>query len=122
MARCPAIKANGERCRGDASPGAEWCFSHDPSYAEQRRRNASRGGRSGGRGRGGELQEIKSEIKRVTAAVLSGELDTGPAAVGLQGFNTLIRACEVQRRTFDVGDLLERLDRLEERADRLRGA
>ena len=77
----------------------------------------------GGRGRPNrELTELKREIKAVTKTVLTGELRTGPAAVGLQGFNTLLRALEVERRTFDMSDLLERMERLEERAERLRGA
>jgi hypothetical protein len=77
----------------------------------------------GGRGRPNrELMELKREIKAVTKAVLTGELQTGPAAVSLQGFNTLLRALEVERRTFDMVDLLERMDRLEERAERLRRA
>jgi hypothetical protein len=71
----------------------------------------------GGRGRPNkELTQLKREIKAVTKAVLTGELKTGPAAVSLQGFNTMLRALEVERRTFDTADLVERMDRLEERA------
>ena len=59
MHRCAAIKANGERCKADAMSGAEWCYSHHPDRAEQRSRNASRGGKSGGRGRSNnELGEV----------------------------------------------------------------
>jgi hypothetical protein len=78
----------------------------------------------GGKGRPNkELAALKREIKDITKAVLTGELKTGPAAVGLQGFNTLLRAIEVERRTFDMSSLLERMDELEARAERvLRGA
>lgn len=124
MGRCEAIKPTGERCKGAAMPGAGWCYSHDPAYASQRRRNASQGGRTGGRGRGGggELQELKRAIQGVIDGVLSGSLETATGAVAFQGYNSLLRATEVERRTFDVAALLERMDALEARADRLRGA
>ncbi len=127
MRRCAAIKGTGERCKGSAMPGAEWCYSHSPAHAEKRRQNASQGGRTGGRGRGGgrgggELLELKHEIRRVTSAVLAGELKTGPASIALQGMNTSLRALEIERRTFDAAELLSRLELLEDRADRIRGA
>ncbi|MDP9476236.1 MAG: hypothetical protein M3R38_11250 [Actinomycetota bacterium] len=104
--------------------GGGWCYGHDPSYAEKRRRNASQGGRTGGRGRGanGELAQIKDEIRRVTTDVLGGEVKTSVGAVALQGLNSSLRALEIERRTFDVAALVERLELLEDRADQLRGA
>jgi hypothetical protein len=48
MSKCSAIKANGQRCRGRAIDGSQWCWNHNPADAEVRRRNASRGGRRGG--------------------------------------------------------------------------
>ncbi|MDP9477553.1 MAG: hypothetical protein M3R38_18020 [Actinomycetota bacterium] len=104
--------------------GYETCYSHRPDLAEKRRQNASQGGRKGGRGRGanGELQELKRDVRGVIEGVLTGSLETAPGAVALQGFNTLLRATEVERRTFDTAALLERLERLEDRADKLRGA
>ncbi len=98
MARCQAIKPSGERCKGDASPGAEWCYSHDPAHAEQRRRNASRGGKTGGRGRGGtDLADLKRDIRGVIDGVLAGTILQGPGVVALQGFNVLLRAQKVER-------------------------
>ncbi len=76
----------------------------------------------GGRGRPkGEITELKREIRAVAKAVLQGELETGRAAVGLQAFNTLLRAVEIERRT-EMSDLLERIEHLEERVKRVRGA
>ena len=51
MTRCTAIKPNGERCKGRAIQGSEWCWNHDPAHADERRRHGSRGGKRGGRGR-----------------------------------------------------------------------
>ncbi len=126
MARCAAIKANGERCKGDATPGAEWCYSHDPDRAEERRRNASRGGKSGGGGRGsGELAEIKALLSELTNRVIGGEgveaLETGRAAVANQLVNTRLRAVELERRIRESDELEARIEELEQAAGRSRG-
>lgn len=47
VARCAAIKADSERCRGEAMPGAEWCYFRHRDYREQRQRNASKDGERG---------------------------------------------------------------------------
>jgi len=121
MARCPAIKANGERCKGDAIPGADWCYSHDPDRAEERRRTASRGGKSGGGGRSsGELAEIKALLSELTSRVLGGEgveaLETGRAAVANQLVNTRLRAVELERRIRESDELEARIEELEQAA------
>jgi translation elongation factor EF-1beta len=119
MARCPEIKANGQRCKGDAIPGAGWCYSHDPGRAAERRRNASKGGKLGGRGRGsGELAEIKREIRDVIANALSGETERGVAAVAFQGFNALLKAVETERKAKETDELEERLEVLEQAQER----
>ncbi len=125
MSRCQALKVGGGRCEGTAMTGHSVCYSHRPDLAEKRRRDASRGGRTGGRGRGaggGELAEIKAAIRDVTADVLAGKVKTGTGAVVFQGLNSSLRALEIERRTFDTAALLERLEALEDRASRLRGA
>ncbi|MDP9485020.1 MAG: hypothetical protein M3Q49_04365 [Actinomycetota bacterium] len=83
--------------------GYEFCFGHSPAHAEQRRRNASRGGKLGGRGRPQtETNDIKTEIRSVIGGVLSGQIPQGQGAVALQGYNSLLRAQEQERRE-DVG-------------------
>jgi hypothetical protein len=54
--------------------------------------------------------------------VLSGEIKTAAGAVALQGMNTSLRALEIERPTFDVAALMERIDALEATASRIRGA
>lgn len=124
MGRCSAIKAGGGRCGATAMQGYELCFGHRPDLAEERRRNARKGGRSGGRGRGagGELAEVKGLLRELTDAVLSGEVKVGTATAANQLLNSRLRAVELERRTSDLNSLLERLEELEQRADRLRGA
>lgn len=126
MARCARIKDNGERCKGDAMPGAEWCYSHDPARAEERRRNASRGGRSGGRNRGsGEIAEIKTLLSDLTDRVLGSEetepLTTGAAAVANQLTNTRLRAVALERQIKETEELEARIEQLERAEGQRRG-
>lgn len=45
--RCAALNKRGKRCRARIRPGMDFCYFHDPEVpAEQRRRCASRGGRT----------------------------------------------------------------------------
>ena len=127
MARCPAIKADGQRCQGKAIPGSEWCYSHDPDYAEARRRNASRGGKRGGRGRGvsSELQEVKTLLKSLTDRVILTEgtepLPANHAAVAAQLINTRLRAVELERKIQETEELEARIEALEQASEQRGG-
>jgi hypothetical protein len=116
--QCGAITASGKRCSARAQEGSEWCWNHRPDRAEERRTNASAGGRARSRRPPGELAKIKTEIKNVIAAVLNGQVDRGSGAIVLQGFNTLLRAIETERkldRFIELEETVEELrDRLEE--------
>ena len=111
MARCAGIKRDGGRCTVVVGPGQSHCYAHDPDRSKERRRNASRGGRSKGHG---ELGELKKRIKDLAAEVLDGTADRGRAAVANQLYNTLIRAIEQERKLRELGELAERLEALEE--------
>lgn len=116
MDRCRAIKANGERCGGRAIPGSEWCWNHDPTHAEARRRNASKGGKRGGRGRPPEeTKAVKKLMDDLTERALGGDLPPPVvhAVVALQ--NIKLRALEQERKVVELEDVLARLDALEER-------
>src|SRR5215208_3306379 len=106
--RCEAITQAGSRCRLDATPGATWCYSHDPERVEERRRNARKAGRSGGNGRAGasELAEIKRDIRGVLDGVLDGRIDRGAGSCAAQLLNVLLRAAELERRV-RAGDVVE---------------
>src|ERR687898_3048126 len=93
MARCAAIKPNGERCKVEAIPEAEWCWSHHPDHADERRRRASKGGKRGGRGRPvSELGALRVENADIRERLLEGKLTPGVAAVAIQSLNTDIQA------------------------------
>jgi hypothetical protein len=111
MAVCRAIKRNGEPCTLPANGPQGLCWAHDPKNAERRRKGASRGGR-GKANR--ELPSIKTLLEDLTKRVLSGELETGRAAVANQIVNTRLRAIEQERKMRELEELEERLEALEE--------
>ena len=118
MSRCAGTKANGQKCRGAAMPGAKWCYAHHPDNSEERRRNASKGGKRGGRGRssgsGAEgVKEIKNLLADLTADVLSGEVPRDVAIAANQLLNTSLRALELERKWKEALDLEARLEAIE---------
>ncbi len=99
MSACAFIKPGGERCKAAPMRGYSTCYSHRPDLASERRRNASKGGRSGGRGRPRtETDALKTEIRSVISGVLAGSIPQGQGAVSLQGYNALLRVHEFERR------------------------
>ncbi len=78
MGRCAYIKAGGGRCEANAMQGYEHCYGHRPDLVQERRRNASKGGKSGGRERPRtETNALKKEIRSVIGGVLAGSI-AGP--------------------------------------------
>jgi hypothetical protein len=114
MAKCNAIKPNGQPCQADAQPGADRCWSHSPDHAAERRRNASRGGKSAGRGRPWlRLAEIEDQQRTMLFDVLEGAIPPGVAAVATQIQNTRLRLVEIERRLKEQEELIERIEALE---------
>lgn len=112
---CSSIKADGGRCKREAMPGSEYCYSHDPSLAQRRKSNASKGGKRGGRGRAGvsgELSEIKAELQRI-AKVAPGSEETKGYSVAVQALNVVLRALAEEREQKHQGELIERIEALE---------
>ena len=119
MPRCQGIKRDGGRCTVVVGPGQSHCYQHDPHRAEERRRNASRGGRSGGRGRPSvELARLQARFKELADKVVGGEIERSVGAVVGQLLNGA-RACVrdgLAAREQEV--LVGRLEELEETVQR----
>jgi hypothetical protein len=114
MSVCSGIRADGGRCKAQAMRNSEWCINHHPDQADVRRRRASKGGKRGGRGRPQrETEAIKTLLEDLTDRVLSGDLETGPAAVANQLINTRLRAIEQERKNKETEELAERVEELE---------
>ena len=112
MGRCKATKRNGEPCTLPANGKQGLCWAHDPATADKRRRRAQKGGRAKARS---ELPQLKALLSDLTDRVLSGELETGRAAVANQLVNTRLRAIEQERKVAELEDVQARLDALEEK-------
>jgi septal ring factor EnvC (AmiA/AmiB activator) len=110
MPRCAGIKRDGGRCAVVVGPGQSHCYAHDPDRADERRRNASRGGRMKG---AGEISDLKKQLANLAADVLSGKVERGVAAVVNQIINTRARLLEVERKIKETEELEARLEALE---------
>ena len=120
MPQCAGIKRDGGRCAVVVGPGQSHCYQHDPDKADERHRNASRGGRS--KARGGELPGLKKQLRDLAADVLEGKTETGRAAVVNQIYNSIIRAIEQERKNYETGELAERMEAFEEVLKARKGA
>jgi hypothetical protein len=107
--QCSFIKASGERCRGTANGPNGLCWAHDPANAEQRRRSASRAGRSKGNR---EVVDLKEEIKSVIADVKAGDLDRNDAAVMIQGYRALRDFIALERQVRETDELAAEIEEL----------
>ena len=126
MSVCAAIKPDGARCKARAMKGSQWCFNHHPDYSQERQRNASKGGRRGGRGRPGRPDsELHTLLEDLTQRVIDGKLDTSRGAVAAQLINTRIRLLGHELKVREAEELEARIEELEayiERGGRSYGA
>jgi hypothetical protein len=114
MPRCAGKKGDGTPCERIVSASHEYCYAHDPVYAEDRKKAASKAARSPAKSRSNtEIREIKGRLKDLYAAVLEGRAERAAAAVANQIANTQLRAIELERRVREQEELEERLDELE---------
>lgn len=109
MGGCRATKANKEGCKLQAGESG-YCWAHDPKNAAPVRRRASKGGRSRV---GQEVHGLRLQLQDLTRGVINGDLETGRGAVANQLITTRIKLLEYERKTKDLDELLERLERLE---------
>ena|SRR5215210_7198000 len=110
MSRCGYIKGNGERCQGTATGSNGLCWNHDPVNADRRRRAASKAGKSRV---GGDVKDLREQLQNLTERVITGALETGRGAVANQLITTQIKLLEYERKSKDLDELIERLERLE---------
>jgi hypothetical protein len=112
--RCSGITREGTRCGRSADGPNGLCWLHDPGRSEDRRRAASRAGRSRP---SRELVGVKAQLEDLTRDVLTGDLETGRAAVANQLINTRLRAIELERKIKETDELEARLEALEQQQE-----
>jgi hypothetical protein len=113
--RCRGIKRDGDPCSLSANGPDGYCWAHSPRHAEERRRIASRAGKSKP---SRELTGLKQRLWDLADDVLEGRQDRGVAAVVSQVLNVYLRAVSVELKVNEQRELIERLQRMEEAAER----
>ena len=118
MPRCGFVKDDGRPCERIVGASQEYCYSHDPERAGERKRNASRGGKRGGRGRPvaelAALRDENADIRRRLLEAGENRLWPGVAAVAVQSINADIRAVSAALKAREQEELEARLEALEE--------
>ena len=119
MSKCAFIKASGEACKALPMKGEQWCYTHHPAKVEKRRRDGSKGGRRGGRGRPVvEVQRITARLEQLADDVLAGQVDKADGAVVGQLLNYCLRGLSVGLKAREQLELEERLTELETALER----
>jgi hypothetical protein len=111
MPQCQGIKRDGGRCTVVVGPSQTHCYQHDPARCGERRRNASKGGKSKGNPK---LTRLDKQLEDLAADALEGKVERGVAAVVNQIINTRVRLLEVERKIMEQEELEERLAALED--------
>jgi hypothetical protein len=118
MSRCAGLKPDGSACERIVRSSQMYCFAHDPSKEEARKRNAAKAGASKPNR---ELANVKTQLQEISDRVLRGELDARKATAAVQALNTLLRGIEIERRVRELEEIEHQLAELEARASQQRG-
>ena len=108
---CAGIKRDGGRCTQSVKPGFEYCYNHDPSRVEERKRAASNAGKSKASKATKHLHDLLEDLTR---RVIDGELETSRGAVANQLIGTRIRLFEYERRLKELKEFEARIEALEQ--------
>lgn len=111
MSTCPGIKRDGGRCTVVVNGPQEYCYQHDPGRSEERRRAASRAGKSKP---SREVRDLKKQLEDLAAGVLDGTVERANAAVVNQILTTRARLIDLEKKIKENEELETRLAALEE--------
>ncbi len=114
LPRCQGVKADGSPCERIVGARQQWCYSHDPAKAEERRATASKAAKSKPLA---EVAEIKQEIRTIMREIRDKELDRGDGAVLLQGAGMFLKAVATGLKVQEQQELVERLEEVEAMLD-----
>jgi hypothetical protein len=122
MGKCTAITRGGDRCKGVATDERGFCYMHHPDFANDRARAAKKGGKRGGRGRPSmEIQDVKSEVRRIIKALEDGTIDTKVGNAIFQGWSLMVRTLETERSIKETDELSAMVEQLWEEREHQRG-
>lgn len=112
--RCAGIKRDGGRCTAIVVGPNDYCYQHDPGRAGERKRAASRAGRTRP---SREVADLKAELKALKDDVLAGRADRNDAAVVVQVCRALREFIELERRVRTTDELERQIAELKERIE-----
>jgi hypothetical protein len=118
MPQCAGTKRNNERCTATVEPPQTHCWWHDPANAEQRRRAASKGGKSKPNR---DVANVKRRLSVMADGVLDGSVDKGVGAVASQILNVYLRAVGIELKLKEQLELEARIEELSEAFERQKG-
>jgi hypothetical protein len=118
MPQCAGTKRNNERCTATVEPPQTHCWWHDPANAEQRRRAASKGGKSKPNR---DVANVKRRLLVMADGVLDGSVDKGVGAVASQILNVYLRAVGIELKLKEQLELEARIEELSEAFERQKG-
>jgi hypothetical protein len=107
---CGGTKRDGSPCTATVEPPQRFCWWHDPANAQQRRRAASKAGKSKP---SRELVGIKQRLSDLADDVLEEKVDKGVAAVASQVLNVYLRVVSMEMKLREVEELERRMEELE---------
>ena len=113
--QCSGITREGERCARSVEGPNGLCWLHDPTRSEERRRAASKAGRSKP---SRELVAIKRRLSELADDVLEGRVERGDGAVVSQILNVYLRSISVELRVREQQEMEGRLEELEAALER----
>ena len=116
--QCSGITREGGRCARSVDGPNGLCWLHDPTRSEDRRRAASKAGRSKP---SREIVSIKQRLSDLADGVLEGRVERGDGAVVSQILNVYLRAVSVEMKVREVEEVEERIASLEEALQRKNG-
>ncbi len=113
MPRCGGSKPDSSPCERIV-PGS-FCYSHDPDRADERRRAASKAGKSKPNR---DVADVKRRLSDLADGVLDGRIDKGVGAVVSQVLNVYLRAVSVELKVLETQELEARIEELSEAFER----
>src|SRR5829696_6987429 len=104
MPRCAGFKPDNSQCERIVDERSTYCYSHDPSRKEQRRRAASKAGRAKP---GSEVAELKARLKKLYDDTRSGRIPTniGQVCATIAGVQLKVIDAELREREVRVKEV-----------------
>ena len=109
MRQCAGTKRDGSPCTATVEPPHTYCWWHDPQNSEERRRAASRGGRSRP---SREVRSLKAELRELIARVEEGQLHPTRANTMIRAYSVLLDYIKLERGVHLEEELAARLEAL----------